>query len=125
MPEDAPYDPYIPSGQAAPAQNAGGSRTQALQACVGLGTPSPMVSLIGVRAYPSTMPCPAVAFFLSGIAIAACVNTGSTVFVTRSVALRRSGSHGTASPSTGDRHRLAVIIMDDGSSDGNGGSDGG
>ncbi|KJR85607.1 uncharacterized protein SPSK_09983 [Sporothrix schenckii 1099-18] len=35
MPEDAPYDPYIPSGEAAPAQGAGGgSRTQALQACV-------------------------------------------------------------------------------------------
>ncbi|KIH91627.1 hypothetical protein SPBR_09097 [Sporothrix brasiliensis 5110] len=33
MPEDAPYDPYIPSGEAAPAQGAGGgSRTQALQA---------------------------------------------------------------------------------------------
>ena len=32
MPEEAPYDPYIPSGQAAPAQGAGGSRTQALQA---------------------------------------------------------------------------------------------
>ncbi|KAK2075357.1 hypothetical protein P8C59_009488 [Phyllachora maydis] len=36
MPEEAPYDPYIPSGQSAPqkgAQGAGGnSRTQALQA---------------------------------------------------------------------------------------------
>ncbi len=32
MPEDAPYDPYIPSGQAAPAQGAGNARTQALQA---------------------------------------------------------------------------------------------
>ncbi|CAK7231156.1 Vesicle membrane receptor protein (v-SNARE) [Sporothrix curviconia] len=32
MPEDAPYDPYIPSGEAAPAPGAGGSRTQALQA---------------------------------------------------------------------------------------------
>lgn len=33
MPEDAPYDPYIPSGQAAPQQGAGGNaRTQALQA---------------------------------------------------------------------------------------------
>lgn len=34
MPEqDAPYDPYIPSGQSAPQQGAGGNdRTQALQA---------------------------------------------------------------------------------------------
>jgi len=32
MPEEAPYDPYIPSGQAAPAQGAGNPRTQALQA---------------------------------------------------------------------------------------------
>ena len=33
MPEDAPYDPYIPSGQAAPQQQAAGNaRTQALQA---------------------------------------------------------------------------------------------
>jgi hypothetical protein len=33
MPEDAPYDPYIPTGQAAPQQGAGGNaRTQALQA---------------------------------------------------------------------------------------------
>jgi vesicle-associated membrane protein 4 len=34
MPEqDTPYDPYIPSGQAAPQQQAGGNaRTQALQA---------------------------------------------------------------------------------------------
>jgi len=31
--EEAPYDPYIPSGQAAPQQGAGGNaRTQALQA---------------------------------------------------------------------------------------------
>jgi len=33
MPEDAPYDPYIPSGQGAPQQQpAGNARTQALQA---------------------------------------------------------------------------------------------
>ncbi|GKT62674.1 LOW QUALITY PROTEIN: synaptobrevin [Colletotrichum tofieldiae] len=35
MPEDAPYDPYIPSGQAAPQQqggSGGNARTQALQA---------------------------------------------------------------------------------------------
>ncbi|CCF32244.1 synaptobrevin [Colletotrichum higginsianum] len=35
MPEDAPYDPYIPSGQAAPQQQGGAggnARTQALQA---------------------------------------------------------------------------------------------
>ena len=30
--EEAPYDPYIPSGQAAPQQGAGNARTQALQA---------------------------------------------------------------------------------------------
>ncbi|KAL1882052.1 hypothetical protein VTK73DRAFT_2766 [Phialemonium thermophilum] len=32
MPEDAPYDPYIPSGQAASQQTTGNARTQALQA---------------------------------------------------------------------------------------------
>ena len=34
MPEEAPYDPYIPSGQAAPGQQGAGgtARTQALQA---------------------------------------------------------------------------------------------
>jgi vesicle-associated membrane protein 4 len=33
MPEDAPYDPYIPAGQGgAPAQGQGNARTQALQA---------------------------------------------------------------------------------------------
>ncbi|KAK3330607.1 synaptobrevin [Apodospora peruviana] len=31
MPEDAPYDPYIPSGQPGPQQGAGNARTQALQ----------------------------------------------------------------------------------------------
>lgn len=37
MPDEAPYDPYIPSGQAggAPQQGAGNARTQALQAVGG------------------------------------------------------------------------------------------
>lgn len=32
MPEDAPYDPYIPAGQSGASQGQGNARTQALQA---------------------------------------------------------------------------------------------
>jgi hypothetical protein len=56
MPEqqDAPYDPYIPSGQAAPQQQqgtGGNARTQALQAVSWIATRRETLSIAALRGW--------------------------------------------------------------------------
>jgi len=60
MPEDAPYDPYIPSGQAAPAGGQGNARTQALQAVSSSLIPGALVDGFGpgLRSFSMGRPSP-------------------------------------------------------------------